>query len=395
MNDLDLILSYCMKDDLSTHDPYDIWFTALGSQVKNLYNEHRKIGLLPAVLLTLIDRLNTSRFFYHKREYPIVRAMAAQILLKLYGHFKEKKYLCSAEKHLDWLLEHCTRGDHGYGWGLGICWPVATGMIYPADMALATVTPYVYEAFELHRKLTAGERYILPIEKTALFFERDLKVLYEDAQMMATSYSTAADRIVVNAVSYTMYARILTFIRKGGHGKRDAQEIQKLYQFIKQKQRMDGSWFYAPDDSHSFIDCFHTCIVLKNLIKGGELFDLPGCSVVVQSGWNYLKEHMFDSTVRLFRRFSVANKPGVISYDLYDNAEAWNIALLLQDENIVQILRESIPSRFYSGKKIYSQIDCCGFRCGSCLLRWAIMPYLLSLCNFMLRPASPFLLNKI
>ena len=60
---LKLIERICARDDLTTDDPYDIWKTSPGFLVKDLFNRHRYIGLLPAAVLTLVDTFinNTAR----------------------------------------------------------------------------------------------------------------------------------------------------------------------------------------------------------------------------------------------------------------------------------------------------------------------------------------------
>ena len=75
-----------MGDDLSTYDPYDVWKTSWGFQVKQLYNRHPWVGLAPAAAVTVFDTFvnNGMRMGYHRQEYPIVRSTAALCLLNLY-----------------------------------------------------------------------------------------------------------------------------------------------------------------------------------------------------------------------------------------------------------------------------------------------------------------------
>lgn len=81
-----MIRKYCLSNYLATYDPYDIWKTGIGVSVKKLFNISRLLGAIPALVLTLYDQLinNRLRLGYKKQEYPIVRALAAQILLNEY-----------------------------------------------------------------------------------------------------------------------------------------------------------------------------------------------------------------------------------------------------------------------------------------------------------------------
>ena len=378
-NDIALLDYYCLRNDLSTHDRYDIWTWRPGFLAKKLYNCNRLAALPFVVPLALFDRFNPAPRFLPKREYPIVRAMATLILLKLYLASHAPHYLAQAEKNLEWLLEHHGKSESGLGWGVLVPRTVSAEVFYPPDMTFSTVTPYVLEAFFHYSRITKNRKYAWVMEKLFTYFTVDIKVLFEDEKMLATSYSTIPDRIVVNAVSYSLYARALLSVifpeRKA------ILKTEKLHNFVKSAQSDNGAWLYQYHNPHSFIDCFHTCFILKNLIKSSRLTPLPGADEEIFRGWEYLKNHLYNPKEKLFRRFSIANKPGIIKYDLYDNAEALNVANLLGDDCFAVELKQSIAAHFMVGKSIFSQIDIWNRRFSPEHLRWAVMPYLLALSN--------------
>src|SRR4051794_38349443 len=88
-----LIERFCLCDDLSTYDPYDIWKTSLGFRVKDLYNRRPALGLPLAASFALFDDVvnSRSRLFYSPSEYPIVRATAALCLLSVYKNTRERR----------------------------------------------------------------------------------------------------------------------------------------------------------------------------------------------------------------------------------------------------------------------------------------------------------------
>ena len=51
----EFIERHCMREILSTYDPFDIWKTGVGYHAKALYYRHPLAGLLPAAVLTLFD----------------------------------------------------------------------------------------------------------------------------------------------------------------------------------------------------------------------------------------------------------------------------------------------------------------------------------------------------
>ena len=197
--------------------------------------------------------------------------------------------------------------------------------------------------------------------------------------MLATSYGPSRDRIVHNAISYTMYAsRCFCRGRRPGERAYVERRSSELYRYLRKAQRPDGSWFYS-SGSQSFIDCFHSCILLKNLIKTNNTVALDRCMDIVYAGYKYLHSCMLDTQHFLFKRFSVKNKPSLIQFDLYDNAEMLNLALMLGDRHVADKLLASINRHFRAGPDIYSQIDLFGARRSKNTLRWAVMPFLYAL----------------
>jgi len=373
-----LIEHFCSKDDLSTFDPYDIWNTPLGFRVKQLYNRRPRLGLFAASAFALFDDLvnNRPRWFYRQNEYPIVRALAALCLLNLYRSNHDRRLLESADRHLQWLLANSCPGYSGYCWGLGFPNAVSSDLTYDRCTPYSTMTPYALEAFVSFSETTQDARYRPVIESIFRFFDNDIQVMEEDEEALATSYVPFRDRIVINAVSYTMYAYSLFAPYAPAEQKgRIETRIRKLYAYVRRNQQPDGSWFYSPH-GRSFIDCFHSCIVLKNVIKSDRIVKLEGSSTVVAAGYDYLRQSFLDQRHFLFKRFSVTNKPGLIRFDLYDNSEVLNLALLLGDWRLAESLLASVLKHFCSGLDIYSQIDFMGGRRNKNTLRWAVMPFL-------------------
>ena len=94
------------------------------------------------------------------------------------------------------------------------------------------------------------------------------------------------------------------------------------------------------------------------------------------SGYEYLKRALLDEDRFLFKRFAVQNRPCPTRFDLYDNAEALNLAILLGDRTFARSLLESVIRTFCDALDIYSQIDFVGGRRNKNTLRWAVMPFL-------------------
>lgn len=378
---MELVNKVCTRNELKTFDPYDLWKTAGGFIVKNFYNHHPKLGLIPAALFTFYDVFlnNERRHFYTPKEYPIVRAWAALVLLNNYRHNRKTSTIDKVLLHLDWLKQNTCHGYSGYCWGLGFEYAVNKDLIYDSNMPLSTMTPYPLEAFIGYTEISGSTAYVDVILSIYNFFEKDVIILEETNDYIVPSYAAMPDRKVVNAASYLMYslAILLPYIDVREH-QRLGLKIKKLFAFIVKSQNVDGSWFYSPEGD-SFIDCFHSCIVLKNIIKTNRTFPLHGSGQVVEQGYLYLKNNFFIEKVGLFKRFSKSNKPSIVKFDLYDNAEMLNLAILMGDGSLVCKLLKAIEKNFCVGEDIYSQIDIMGKKRNKNTLRWAVMPYLYAL----------------
>lgn len=379
----ELIRHFCLPGDLSTSDPYDRWCTPAGLRLKSFYFRHPRVGLLPAAVFGLIDDLLGGLLPPPcRREYPIVRAFAALCLMNLYRQQEDGELLPAVRRHLDWLLAHQCRGWSGPCWGLGFPNVISGALRYDGGIPYSTMTPYALEAFVCYTRLSGLATYLPAIRGIFRFFAEDLQVMAAGdggGGYLATSYTPLRDRVVVNAVSYNMYAHALCLpFLPAATQPAAADRALKLYRFVRRSQRPDGSWLYSPD-GNSFIDCFHSCIVLKNIIKTARLLGLDGAGEVVASGYGFLIGTLYDRRRGLFGRFALKNKPGLVHFDLYDNAEMLNLAELMGDLPLARQLRHAIFRHFYRAPDIYSQIDCFGILRRKNSLRWAVMPLLYAL----------------
>lgn len=370
-----------MRNDLRTADPYDIWKTSIGFHCKNLFNRNRLLGIVPAGILEVFDLFinNRARWCYATQEYPIVRALAAQSLMNLYTRNADPALLAGVRGHLRWLTDNAASTGKGIGWGLGFKYAVQAGMVYPPNAAFSTMTPYALEAFDEYFLLAPDDRNDALLMRIYRFFSEDLVVMNETERWIATSYTNSRDRVVINALSYTMYAtarllRLLPDEERAGAELR----IRKLFAFIADHQRADGSWLYAPTDS-SFIDCFHSCIVVKNIIKSGAYLKLEGADELARRGYDFIRNAFQDCRSGLYRRFALRNKPGLIALDLYDNAEAMSLAIDMHDLTEAARLQARIAETFIRRGEIWSRVSVFGTRHDRGSLRWAVMPYFFAL----------------
>lgn len=375
-----LYRQFCFENVLTTFDPYDIWKTNIGFKVKNLFNDSRILGALPALVLTLYDLLlnNHLRIGYKKQEYPIVRSLAAQILLNQFLKSHEDGLIDMAKHHLEWLANNTSKGYSGACWGLGFKWAAHKNIIYDANTPHTTHTPYALEAFHLYTRITGEQDYIDLIKSCYKYYENDVFNMFEDDNNLAVSYGPFKDKTVINATSYTLFAYSIFLEYFPENKKYIMSKMLKLFSFLQKSQQKNGSWYYSTDEN-SFIDCFHSCIIIKNILKANSIVKLKDIETTVNKGYLFVCENFFNPRLGLYQRFYVNNKLSLSKFDLYDNAEMLNLANMLNDKKRVRDILSAINKHFISKNNIYSTIDFLGYKRNKNTLRWAVMPYLYAL----------------
>lgn len=271
------------------------------------------------------------------------------------------------------------RARFGLAWGLGFPWMSKNGL-YGGDIPFVTHTPYAMEALLELKKYPACAD-----EAEALFLEtwrflRALRVMYETEDQLALSYAPIEEpRVVVNANAYACYAHAL-------HGAENAERsaeafdiAARLARYTVARQQPDGSWFYyADDEPGNFIDCFHSCFVLKNLMKASRLSNRIDeiASGAVRRGREYLDANFPDPKHGLVRRFTHRAIRDPYVWDLYDQAEYLGILVESGELDTAKRLCRRVRRRFRRGGDWFCRIDVLGRRWGKNFARWGIVPFL-------------------
>ena len=135
--------------------------------------------------------------------------------------------------------------------------------------------------------------------------------------------------MVVNANSYRAF--LLTKAAFELDEPRYLVPARRNMRFVIESQNTDGSWYYSVEGKRPFIDHFHTCFVLKGLVKIDQLDPSSGCSPAIERGVRYYASELFDDA-GLPRPFSKAPRLIVYRRELYDYAECINLLTLLRGQ---------------------------------------------------------------
>jgi hypothetical protein len=313
----------------NSYDFQTFYAGRLGKAAKALYYRRRALGVCAVAPIVLCEAFapSTRRLFHERQRFPIADAHFCMGFARRFQKTGDSRHFKRAVHFLDVLLNTACRGTSGLGWGYPFDWVTIDGTL-PAGTPLITTLPYVYEAFAEMYQLDRRDSWLEVMRSIAEHALRDYRDLAAgDGATTCTYTPLPSDRgRVVNASAYRAF--LLTRAALDLSDQRFLEAAQRNLRFVLNSQNEDGSWFYAVDGRRHFIDHYHTCFVLKALVKIEALTGQASCTRAVESGVDYYVGHLFDEQ-GLPKPF--AKPPRLIVYrrELYDYAECVNLATLM------------------------------------------------------------------
>jgi hypothetical protein len=338
---------------------YSGWY---GGGAKSLYYHRPVLGTLAVAPMVFCEAFFPAarRLFYHPVRFPIADAHYAMGFAFLYQVSGDSAQLETAVHFLNVLKgTRCTQFTE-YCWGYPFDW-VWRGGVAKRQTPLITTTPYVYEAFLQIFQLEPREEWKVILESIARHARFDIKDFRTSEAASSCSYTPFGDGGVINAAAYR--ASLLTSASQLFTNDDYGKTAKRNLNFVLETQNPDGSWYYAVDGIHDFIDHFHTCFVMKALAKIHALTGDAACLEALSRAVEYYLESLFDQD-GLPKPFSKAPRLTVYKRELYDCAECINLCLLLRDRFpqleptlnsvLVGILRDWIkPDGSFRSRRLY------------------------------------------
>lgn len=301
-----------------------------GRRAKRLYYTNRRLGTLAVLPMVLSEAFFPvgRRLFWKPQRIPIADAHYAMGFAFLAEMSDDRGYYERALHFLEVLKQTRCPGYEEYCWGYPFHWETMTGTI-PAGTPLITTVPYVYEAFQQVYRIDRNPEWRRILHSIAQHALHDYKDVETSANAATCSYTPFPEHslMVVNANAYRAY--LLTNASIEFSEPKYESSARRNLNFVLEAQNSDGSWFYARDGKRSFVDHFHTCFVMKALVKIEALTGDRDCTSAIQRGVDYYTRHLFDEG-GIPKPFSRAPRLTVYRRELYDFAECINLAVLLR-----------------------------------------------------------------
>ncbi len=331
-----------------SYDHQSFFAGGVGRKAKALYYKMPLLGTAAVAPMIFCEAFVPAarRLFWKPMRFPIADAHYAMGFALLAGLHGEEKYYRRAVHFLEALQESRCPNNDDYCWGYPFDWVTRGGTIREGT-PLITSLPYIYEAFSAVYAIDHDPgwlRVMQSIAKHGYEAYRDLEIAPGTA---SCGYTTAPDDPcgVLNASAYRAF--LLTKASIELSEPRYMETAKRNLNFVLTCQNADGSWFYSIDGTRDFVDHFHTCFVLKALVKIHQMTDCRKTWSAIEKGIAYYTNNLVD-TEGLPRPFSKRPRLTVYRRELYDYAECINLAVLLDGrfEKLDQVLSAVVADLF-------------------------------------------------
>lgn len=311
-------------------DHQSYFASRFGRWAKATYYKAPRIGKLAVAPMILSEAFVPSarRLFWKRQRLPIADAHYAMGFAFLAQWCNEKKYYDRAVHFLEVLKQTRSRRYENWSWGYPFHWETRHGTM-PAETPLITTVPYVYEAFRQVYEIDKKQEWWEILRSIAQHVHQDYHDVATSPTAASCSYNPLPDEpgMVVNASAYR--AALLMQAAIDFEEEKYFETARRNLNFVLESQNPDGSWFYSTEGERDFIDHFHTCFVLKGLVKIEALNVGLDVTRAIESGVDFYVKNLFDQD-GLPKPFSRKPRLTVYRRELYDYAECINLAVLLR-----------------------------------------------------------------
>lgn len=353
----------------TSYDHQSYFVGPLGGRAKALYYKRPIFGIIAVAPMIFSEAFLPSarKLFWKRQRLPIADAhfaMGFALMAKFTG---KTEYYDRAVHFLEILEQTKCPGYQHYGWGYPFDWVTRNGIL-KMGTPLITTTPYAFEAFAQVYEIDKQDRWLKIMHSIAEHVFHDYKDFEISPGATTCSYTPFDKGGVINASAY----RAFTLTSASNYFAEDKywETAQKNLNFVLQAQRENGSWFYAIDNVRDFVDHFHTCFVMKALVKIEKLKGNAGCTEAIEKGVQYYLDNLFDDD-KLPKPFSKAPRLTVYKNELYDYAECINLGVLLRGR--FQRLDDTVDHVIQDVLRRWQKADG-SFRSRKLLLGWDNVP---------------------
>jgi len=258
---IERLLGYCKSENWEGYDPFDGLNSCMFQSLPILKNSN--IARIIFLQLNKKSPVNFRRVLGVPRgRNPKGLGLFLWSYAKLFRLTGNSEYLEKIDSFLDLIEKLKSGGYSGNCWGYNFDWQ-SRAFFLPKFTPTIVNSSFIGHALLDTYQLTSKERALemaLPISR---FILRDLN-RDEDSWRICFSYSPLDNVFVHNAnlLGSSLLIRLYKFIQE--------EELKEValasLAYSMDRQREDGSWYYAETDYQRWIDSFHTGFNLQSVL---------------------------------------------------------------------------------------------------------------------------------
>ena len=269
----------------TSYDFQTLYASDLTRNVKAFYYRSPLLGTIAVAPIIFCEAFVPAArsLFWKRQRFPIADAHFAMGFTFLSQVLDQEEYYHRAIHFLEVLKSTRCPGYANYCWGYPFNWETIRGTIREGTPLITTV-PYVYEAFRNVWQIDKKDEWLRIMKSIAMHGLEDYRDFETSASGSTCSYTPDPEQSVgvVNANAYRAF--LLMQAAEDFSDERFRKVAERNLNFVLECQNSDGSWYYANDGKRLFIDHFHTCFVLKALVKIEQMTGHRGCSAARSVG---------------------------------------------------------------------------------------------------------------
>jgi len=283
---LNKLENYLDTHDLKGYDPYD----ALNSEI--LYKLSFNKKFLKIIYTQALKKLpiNLRPLLFIKKDYnPKGLGLFLTGYIKLYSLQKDRKFLQKIDHIISILDNIKSNGYSGYCWGYNFDWQSRSNFT-PKYTPTIVNTAFIAHAFLDAYQLLGNDRFLEIAKSSADFILNDLHISREN-NSICFSYTPYDKSKIHNAnmLGAGLLARLYSITKED----KFLEFARKAARYVINRQRPDGSWYYADTSYQSWIDTHHTGFVLEALFNYIEFTRDKAYVPNLLVGLEFFKKHFF------------------------------------------------------------------------------------------------------
>ena len=232
------------------------------------------------------------------------------------------------------IAEEEVNNAQTFAWGYNFQWQ-SRGSLQPLWSPTVVCSSFILDA--LH---DSKSRFYPAVVRSLARFTVDTLNIHKDKNGICFSYSPQDNTRVYNASLFA--AKILARAEKFAETSEDQNKYKELARsacdYVKNKQRQDGSWIYGEADHWQWIDNLHTGFVLETMKSISETLQTKDYDSTIKRGLDYYRANLFskDGTAKYYNNSTYPLDPHSFAQG------AITLARLNHKEQAIVVLNKAI-----------------------------------------------------